>query len=107
MCDDEKSGASQDDFVPETDLTQTVRVACDFVRDALDDLEQAAEVLDVRVEDSEKIRRAAEESDLEAGQVARQLLLVVARRLEGTAEKLEVTAETLSDTADALRRSCE
>lgn len=107
MTPDEPNRPSETKFVPETDLAQTVRVACDFVSDALEDLEKAAEVLDVSKGDSTRLHEAAAENEVEAEEVARQLLLVVARRLDGTAEKLGVTAETLEDTAQALRKKCE
>ncbi len=103
----DESNSANIEFDPETDLAQTVRVACDFVGDALQDLKKAAEVLDVSTDDTARLREAAEENELEAEEIARQLLLVVARRLDGTAEKLSVTAETLEDTAQALRKRCE
>ncbi len=99
----ESSGGPQTDFVPQTDLTQTVRIACDYVRDALDDLEHAAEVLDVKNVKRQQIDEAAQRSEMGVEQVARHLLFVVAERLEGTAERLEVTSEMLQDTADSLR----
>jgi hypothetical protein len=101
----ESSGSPQTDFVPQTDLTQTVRIACDYVRDALDDLEHAAEVLDVENVKRKQIDEAVSQSDMDVKEVARHLLLVVAERLEGTAERLQVTSETLQDTADSLRAS--
>ena len=107
MTPDKSDHSADTKFVPETDLAQTVRVACDFVSDALQDLQKAAEVLDVSKDDSVRLKKAAAENEVEAEEVARQLLLVVARRLDGTAEKLGVTAETLEDTAAALRKKCE
>lgn len=99
----ESSGGPSTEFVPQTDLTQTIRIACDYVRDALDDLEHAAEVLDVKNVKRKQIDEAATQSEMNVEEVARHLLLVVAERLESTAERLHVTAETLQDTAHSLR----
>lgn len=105
MHSNASSDSPRTDFTPETDLTQTVRIACDYVRDALSDLEKAADVLDVEEPKKSKISRAAQESEMEVEDVARQLLLVVAERLESTSEKLGVTAETLQDTARSIRET--
>lgn len=103
MDSDPAGDAPRTDFAPQTDLSQTVQIACDYVRDALDDLEKAADVLDVEGAKKSKISAAAQESQMDVEDVARQLLLVVADRLESTSEKLDVTAETLQDTAQSVR----